>query len=169
VPELIATRALQDCQPASGGGASLRAIAPVPIWSVALFPGAQWAALPAPGRWASLGEGRIVWTGFEQAFIFGTLPDHLPEAAITDQSDGWEGFGLAGPGAVAALARLVGIDLRAGAFGPGSVARTGLNHVPALILRTADEDFEIFVPRSMALTALEELTAVLARLQARAG
>jgi len=171
VPELIATHPLGDHGPRKGGGASLRALEPGPIWSVALYPGAAGGGLPAPGTWAPAGGGgRIVWTGLDQAFVFGPLPGGLAApgaAAVTDQSDGWSGLALAGPAAPAALCRLAGVDLRQGAFPPGRVARTALNHVPSVILRT-DEGFEIFVPRSMAGTAWDELAEVLARLEARA-
>lgn len=172
MPELIATHSLRDLSPREGGGATLRAPDPGPIWSVALFPGTQGAGMPAPGTWAATeGGGRIVWTGLNQAFVLGPLPEGLVAGqggAVTDQSDGWAGLSLSGPKAGAALARLVGIDLREGAFPPGSVARTGLNHVPAILLRH-DEGFDIFVPRSMAVTAWDELAGVLARLAARAG
>lgn len=171
MPELIATHPLQGHAPRSGGGATLAVLDPGPIWSVALYPGSAGGGLPSPGTWAAADGGRIAWTGVDQVLVFGPLPERLAagrDTAVTDQSDGWAGLALAGPGAVAALARLVGIDLRPAAFPPGSAARTGLNHVPSLILRH-DEGFDIFVPPSMAGTAWDELAEVLGHLEARAG
>ena len=64
-------------------------------------------AFPEPGTWAAKGGARIVWTGREQAFPDRRSCAALEGAAVTDQSDGWAGFTLSGPGAEAVLARLV--------------------------------------------------------------
>ena len=64
---------------------------------------------------------------------------------------------LDGPGAEAALARLVPIDLRASAFKQGQTARTMLWHMSCQITRTGTQGYELFVMRSMARTAAHDL------------
>ncbi|MEZ5796387.1 MAG: sarcosine oxidase subunit gamma [Paracoccaceae bacterium] len=178
MPELIAKPAC-EARPVTLAGAVLAPLDPGPIWSVALYPGGARAAarglkalglgFPEPGTWAAKGAARIFWTGREQAFVAGVAPVPVEGAAVTDQSDAWAGVSLSGPGAEAVLARLVALDLRAAAFPEGRVARVGLNHMSAMILRTGAEAFEIYTFRSMARTAWHELTEAMERLEARAG
>lgn len=176
VPELIAKPALAN-GPFACAGATLALHDPGPITAVALFPGGAKAAarglkalglaFPAPGSFSEKGAGRLVWTGRDQAFLTGIAAPALDGAALTDQTDGWACLRLTGPGAVPALARLVALDLRPAALAPGSVARCGLNHLPAILLRLGDDAFEIMVFRSMARTAWAEIAEVLERLAAR--
>ena len=178
MPELIAKMAL-DHAPVTKAGVTLAVLDAGPITSVAMLPGGAKAlakglktlglGFPEPNRWAAKGAARIVWTGRDQAFLMGVPAPVLDGAAVTDQTDGWAGLSLAGPGAVDALARLVAIDLRASTFPTGQAARVGLNHMSMILLRTGDEAFEIFVFRSMVRTAWNELAEVLDHLAARAG
>lgn len=177
MPEPIAKAALER-GPVTKAGVTLDLHDPGSIWSVAVFPGGAKAvakglktlglSFPDPGTWAAKGAARIVWTGRDQALVMGADVPALEGAAVTDQSDGWAGFSLTGPGAEAALARLVAVDLRAAAFPVGGAARAGLNHMSMVLLRTAAEAFEIYVFRSMARTAWHELAEVLDQLEARA-
>lgn len=177
MPELIAKPALEVAA-ITRGGATLAPLDPGPIISVALFPGGEKAvakglkalglAFPAPGTWAAKGEARIVWTGRGQAFLMGVPAPALEGGAVTDQSDGWAGFALSGPGAEAVLARLVPLDLRAAAFPVGRAARAALNHMSLVLLRTGAEAFELYVFRSMARSAWHELQEAMERLEARA-
>lgn len=178
MPDLIAKPALEK-GPVTKAGLTLATVDPGPITSIALFPGGAKAlakglktlglAFPEPGTFVSKGPARLVWTGREQAFLMGVAPPALDGAAITDQTDGWAGFALSGPGADAALARLIALDLRLSAFPVGRAARAGLNHMSMVILRTGPEAFELFTFRSMARTAWHELSEVLDRLEARLG
>lgn len=178
MPDLIAKPAL-DHAPVSKAGVTLATVDPGPITSVALFPGGAKAAakglktlglsFPEPGTFTAKGTARMVWTGREQAFLMGAAAPTLEGAATTDQSDGWAGFSLSGPGAEAALARLIALDLRVSAFPVGRATRAGLNHMSMVILRTGPEVFELYTFRSMARTAWHELSEVLDRLAARAG
>lgn len=180
MPELIAKGPFDGQAERTKAGVTLTPLAEGPLWSVALFPGgAKGAAkalktlglvFPVPGTWAQNGEARIVWTGRDQALLSGPLPGGLDgHAAVTDQSGGWAGIALSGPAARAALARLVALDLRPAVFGPGQAARCGLNHVPAVLICTGAETFELRVFRSMARTAWHELAQVQDHLEARAG
>jgi phosphoglycerate kinase len=73
-----------------------------------------------------------------------------------------------GPAAVEALMRPVPLDLRVAAFPLGRSTRVPLNHMQAILTRTAPDAFEIMVFRSMARTAWAELAEALEVLEARA-
>lgn len=178
MPDLIAKPAVEHA-PVTRGGATLSVIEPGPIASIALYPDGAKAAdkglktlgltFPEPGSFVEKAGVRLVWTGRDQAFLMGVAAPALAGAAVTDQSDGWAGFRLSGPGAEAALARLVALDLRLAAFPVGRAARAGLNHMSMVLLRAGEDTFELYVFRSMARTAWHELAEVLDRLEARAG
>jgi hypothetical protein len=147
VPELIAKSPL-DVAPLTLADTTLTLADPGPITCVALFPGGAKAAgqglktlglaFPEPGTWAAgKGGARIVWTGRDQAFVLGAAAPAMDGAAVTDQSDGWAALRLDGPGrcragaaggAGPALGRLSGRGRR----------RSGLNHMPMVILRTEE-------------------------------
>jgi sarcosine oxidase subunit gamma len=76
---------------------------------------------------------------------------------------------LTGPAPDAVLARLVPVDLRPLHFAPGHVARTLLGHVAVLIHRpaTAPEALEVWLPRSMAAHALDDLAEAMRAVAAR--
>ena len=178
MPELIAKSALEG-RSITLGGVTLAEADPGPITSIALFPsGAKAAAkglkplglaFPAPNRFAEKKGARIVWTGRDQAFLMGVEPPALEGAAVTDQSDGWSVLALGGPGHVDVLARLVPMDLRLSRFPVGRVARSQVNHMNAVILRTGDYAVEIMVFRSMARTAWHDLETAMHMVAARAG
>lgn len=177
--ELLATGAAEGLLPVSHGPFTLAEAPPARITSVAPFAGKEKAVgaalkkacklgFPAPNAALASGEERILWTGRGQGFLIGADPAPLAGlAALTDQSDGWAVLRLSGEGADRVLARLVPVDLRPAAFGPGRVVRTGLNHMMAVIAGR-EEGFEIFVFRSMARTAVHEIAAAMAAVAARA-
>ena len=179
VPDLIAKSPLEGHAPLTIGGVTLAEIGVGPITSVAtLRDGAKAVAkglkavgltFPAPNSFVEAKGARIVWTGRDQAFLIGIAAPDLPGAALTDQSDGWAVLGLRGSGAVDTLARLVPLDLRLSAFAVGRAARTQVNHINAILLRTGDYDFEVMVFRSMAQTAWHEVAAAMQVLAARSG
>lgn len=173
--ELIAKAALEGQGSVARAGLVLSALPPEPIWSIAPFQGADLTpalaplglAFPAPGQISTADGLQLVWTGRDQAFLFGGQPPEGLEAAVTDQTGAWAGISLAGEGGEAALARLVTPDLRLPAFPVGHVLRTALNHIPAIILRHDRSEFHIRVFRSMARSAWTELVEVLDHLAAR--
>jgi sarcosine oxidase subunit gamma len=125
---------------------------------------------PAPNTSARNGADAVLWTGRDQAFLIGQDPAPLAGiAALTDQSDGWAVLSLAGEGHVAALARLVAVDMADAAFPPGSVARTGLNHMMAVFHRPDARSVTIMVFRSMAATAVHEIEVAARAVVARQG
>lgn len=114
-------------------------------------------AFPAPNRFERSASGMAVWTGPGQALVLGVSVD-LEGAALTDQTDAWAHLVLEGGGAAEVLARLVPLDLRDAVFAEGHAARTLLFHMTATLMRTGAERWEILVFRSMAQSAVHDLT-----------
>lgn len=165
--KLIAKPALEADLPIIAGGVALSmpdvgtitALAPYDDAALGkALKAAHGMTFPKPGR-VSAGKGgaRCVWSGRGQAFLIGPAPDATlaAHAALSAQSDGWVTFRLEGPGAADVLARLCPLDLRG--FGKGRAARSELAHMMALITGDA-AGFDIMVFRSMAQTALHDLT-----------
>jgi len=177
---------LSACEPCAGLGLPLEAgdcrLAALPverITAIQPFPGQEATVdtllrplglrFPAAGESLSHGGVRLHWAGRATAFLMGAAPPEglRTSAALTDQSDGWAGLRLEGPGSAEVLARLVPLDLRMARFAPGRAARTPVNHMQALILRAGAEVFDIHVFRSMAGTAVHELTQAMRGVAAR--
>ncbi|MDZ7906765.1 MAG: sarcosine oxidase subunit gamma [Cypionkella sp.] len=175
---LLATAPLGHVKPITHAQTTCAQMDWVQITSIAPFAGREGAVsaalgrlglgFPAPNTFASKGDARIAWTGRGQAFLFGAdCPDLGDAAAVTDQSDAWARFSLAGPASVEVLARLVPIDLRLCALPVGASIRSQLYHVPLCLLRLGPDDFELLVFRSMAQTAWHEIGTALKALAAR--
>ena len=165
--------------PLEGGGAVLAALPALPRFSIAAPGGdaraiaAALGGLPGPGQLADWGRARIFWAGIDLWLVEGAGAGALAAtavaagAAVTDQTDAFAGLSLTGPGAAAVLARLAPIDADPAAFPPGTTARSLLRHTPCLFVALGD-GVELRVPRSHALTVVEELAEVLASVAARA-
>lgn len=123
---------------------------------------------PRPNTFVTSAGATLVWTGRNQAFLFGFAPPELAGAALTDQSDGWATLQLEGQSAADALMRLYPLDLRAQSFAPGAAVRAPLNHMQSVLMRTAPDMFKILVFRSMARTAWHEVEQAMKTLYARA-
>lgn len=176
---LIATAPLGHIKPVTSAGTTLAQMDWAQIISIAPFAGREGdvnAALaplgltfPAPNTMQVKGDVRLAFSGRAQAFLIGAqCPDLGGAAAVTDQSDAWARFSLAGPAAVDTLARYVPVDLRLSALPVGAAIRSQLYHVPLCLLRIGAESFEVMVFRSMAQTAWHELETALRILAARA-
>lgn len=147
-------------------GCTLRALPPVRITSIAPYPGRAEAlrdrlgGFPAPGEVLTVQATELVWAGRDLALAFGDdLPEGLSaQCALTDQSDGWCGFALEGTEAEALLSRRLPFDLRK--MATPSAARSVMDHLPVLVLRRANDSFEIWVWRSMVQSALHRLTQI---------
>ena len=177
MPELIAKSAL-EASAVTHAGITLAIEAGGRIAIIAPFPGQEKVVakllkplgltFPAPNSWVGKGDARLVWTARGQAALMGApVPAGLEgAAAITDQSDGWVCLSLTGARMEQALMRLIPLDLRETAFAPGSTVRSGLNHLPLILIREPG-CFLILTFRSMARTAWHELEEVLIHLEAR--
>lgn len=95
-------------------------------------------ALPPDRRFVETDKGlRILWAGDRQWFVIGEGA-HVPPAiarlaAVTDQSDGWVAMRVAGERTRAVMERLCLVDLDPAAFPTGTVARTPIEGMHALI------------------------------------
>lgn len=116
--------------------------------------------LPDVGKSAMAGEARLVRLGADQAFILfqRTEPDaeqvvagKLGETAyLTDQTDTWCGLEISGPGSRTALERICPLDLHADAFAEHDAARTVMEHLGVIIIRTGQDSFLLLSASSSA-------------------
>ena len=178
---LIAKSPLAGVAPHVIGTCALSEALPGPITSIAPFKGreaglsaalqaAHGLEFPAPNRVTGTAPAQAVWSGQGQAFLIGAAPDARlsAHAALTDQSDGWAVLRLEGAEAEAVLARLFPLDLSLTNFAVGHSARSQLQHVIALLVRSGPQTFDIFVMRSFAQTALHEIETAMQGIAARA-
>lgn len=122
---------------------------------------------PEPGRARRHDAVRIEWFGLGQALLIGcTPPDGLEDhALLSDQSDGWRRYLLAGDDAEAILARLVPVEIEA--MKRGDVARTELHHVMVSLARTG-QGWVIGCLRSFEGTVIHAVEDAAASVRARA-
>ncbi len=110
----------------------------------------------APRRVAGEAVGtslELLWCGHEQWLASGDAPDlasRLEEAlagaaSVTEQSGAWVNLRLEGPRARDVLERLCPVDLDPGAFPPGAVARTAMEHLQAVVALVEDRPDPAFV------------------------
>lgn len=121
-----------------------------------VVPGRLGAALGADGRgafWMAPDELLVLVpdaaAAVEQMSLALVDVPHL----VADMSDARLAFRLSGPGARAALARLVPVDLSPPGFGPGVVRRTRLAQVACAIWMADEGSIDVMVFRSVAAYA----------------
>ncbi|MGR3468173.1 MAG: sarcosine oxidase subunit gamma [Shimia sp.] len=114
---------------------------------------------PKPGKMTGRGAQRCLWFGHAHMLLVGFDPDARlsSHAAVTDQTDAWARVLIEGEAARDALARLVPLDLRDGAFPVGQVARTDVRHMTGTLIRWGETSWEVMVFRSMAATLIHDL------------
>ena len=107
----------------------------------------SWSAeLPEPGRSTASADGEVKILGMspDQFFVISTAAAPAGEFVsravagagyVTDQSDNWVTLRLEGPLVLPALERICPLDLDPAAFAVGSVARTVMEHLGAIIHR----------------------------------
>ena len=78
-------------------------------------------------------------------------------AYYTDQSDSWAMLRISGPRARSILERVCPLDLHQDVFAVGAVARTMMEHLAVIILRTDKDAFLLMSPRSSASSFLHTL------------
>ncbi len=162
------------------GAVSLRAPADLAIVNIALPLGTEDKAkkavktgygveLPSPGKSVKTkkGDARLVRLSPDQAFaIFANAtPDaeevvakHLKKSCyLTDQTDVWSGLEVSGPSALAALERVCPIDIDPSSFAIGDAARTVMEHLGVLIIRTEEESYLLLSASSSANSFLHML------------
>lgn len=124
------------------------------------------ADLPPPGAsvTAPRDGARLLRLAPDLAFVLfeRATPDaeaavaaHLGDAAyLTDQTDTWCALELSGPTSRAALERICPIDLHPRAFAEGDVARTAMEHLSVIVLRTGRDSFLLLSASSSAASFL---------------
>ena len=117
---------------------------------------------------------RILRLGTDQAFVVfpraqqdtGAEP-HIADLLggvfyTTDQSDVWVTLELSGAGARRALERICPLNLAPDAFGIGAVARTSMEHLGTVIIRTCDDSFLLMSASSSAHSFLHAIETSIA-------
>lgn len=177
MPSLVAKSPCDGLLPVEIGDVQLSEVSPDTITLVSPFDSKSGEAsdalkaeygvgFPAPNRTTGKAGIRVIWCGPGQAFVLGPKVS-VSGAAMVDQSDGWACIAIEGARAKDILARLTPLDLRDGVFKRSHTARTQLNHMTISLTRTGANRYEILVFRSMAKTAVRELTEAMERVAAR--
>lgn len=113
------------------------------------------------------GDVRVYRTGPEQYWV--RAPDERTVAALSTALDPRDGavtplsssralVSIDGPSVRDVLAKGLAIDLDPSVFRVGQFAQTGLHHVGVLVERRAEQGFDLYLPRTFAVTLLEWLT-----------
>jgi len=162
----------------SGPGVTLSERRIGSLWQIAAWPdrlaaageaaanAAGVAAAPGPGQ-SDSGTATLIRT--EPLKFWLASDDPLPrpdisaeDGTVLDQSHARTVIRVTGPHALDLMARAVPVDLRPVAFPEGAVASTGLHHVGVTILARGG-GYDIFTPRSFALSLWEHLIEIAAQ------
>ena len=116
--------------------------------------------LPNPGKAIFAKDMTVVWMGVEQWFLLAAISDHPDYAAeiksivansasVTEQSDGWVIFDIAGDNLIPLLERLCHLNSKA--LSSGDATRCLIEHLGCLIIcRESGRELTILGPRSSA-------------------
>lgn len=130
--------------------------------------GQQGLSLPEVAGLTRSGGFSTFWTGPDQWMVTAPFDSHetlaltLAQdfagiAAVTEQTDAWAQFDLAGPGCLAVLERLSPADPRA--MQSASAIRTAIEHMGCfLICRTPGREYSMLGPRASAASLHHALT-----------
>jgi sarcosine oxidase subunit gamma len=86
-----------------------------------------------------------------------TFARKIDSAYLSDQTDSWVILRLSGSQSREALARICAIDLHSDNFGPGSVTRTLMEHMGAIIICEQENEYTLMALRSFADCFLHEI------------
>ncbi len=125
----------------------------------AAFKKAMGITLPKPAKSTGKADVTVFWTSPNQYFVEAPLAGHellantlvinlKQTASVTEQTDGFVRFDLAGAGCSDVFERLCALDTRA--MEKGAVARTSLEHSGCFVLCRANDHFSVYGPRSTA-------------------
>lgn len=119
--------------------------------------------MPSPTRSTEAGGVRAISTGVDQLMLLfpHSTPDaeptvraRLSDGYTTDQTDVWVILEVDGPHVRDGLERICPLDLHPEAFSIGSAARTVMEHMGAMIVRTGTDRFLLLSARSSAKSFL---------------
>ena len=128
--------------------------------------GAEW---PKIGSSTNSSKGyQLLGVQSDMIFAFFDHPDGLADKPIksqlkdnaycTDQSDAWCMIKISGEGVYTALERICPLNLNPDAFKVGSVARTSMEHLGVVILKTDENSFILMGATSSADDLLHAVT-----------
>jgi sarcosine oxidase subunit gamma len=114
------------------------------------------------------GEIEAFWTGQGQWMLTAPFDDHEDivasfvgtfkgKASLTDQTDGWCRFAIAGQDINRLCSLLCNIDMRK--LIDGKASRTSIEHIGCFLVRIADECLHIIAPRSSAGSLYHAISA----------
>jgi len=113
-----------------------------------------------PGQFHDQDTFRLCGLAQDQFFLMGlkakdadehALKSQLQDAAyVTDQSDSWVTLQISGDEARSAMERICPINLSATAFASGSIARTSMEHLSAIVMAEQDGSLTLLSPISSA-------------------
>ena len=125
--------------------------------------------IPAPGGCSVSPEHKvkILRLSLDQIFLYFSFQDSIKIEAglkaleksfyITEQSDAWSGIKVSGQNVISCLERICPIDLSIDAFGINCFARTAMEHLNTIIIRTKKNEFELFSASSSAKSFLHAI------------
>jgi len=126
----------------------------IPLGDDAAFE-AEWqnkmaCALPTARLSSTSGAIRALRTAPDQLMLIGPNLRAISSAYSTDQSGNWTLLELSGPNTMAALERLCPVDLAASVFPKDAFARTVMEHMGAIVIRTGPDCFLLMSASSSA-------------------
>ncbi len=170
--DLSLARAALDVTPPPGLGAQVEAIASRGMVAirgdltdagfVAALQAATGCAVPEIRQSTQAGDTRVLWMSTDEVMVFcewgaapGIVEAFMEKAGDThvlalDVSDARAVFRVSGEKAWRVLAKGAPVDLAPGQFGTGEIRRTRIATVAAGIVKTGDDEFEVFCFRSLA-------------------
>lgn len=124
--------------------------------------------VPKPGKTDTKDSKTIMGLARDQFFLSlpfaenpappALLKTATGRAYITDQSDSWAHLEMTGSDVRMALERICPLNLHPDAFAVGDVARTTMEHLNVIILRTDAHTYHLMSARSSALSFLHAVT-----------
>ena len=97
----------------------------------------------------------FLYFGYQNLIQISNSIDRLKNSFyITEQSDAWSGIKVSGQNVISCLERICPINLSIDAFGVNCFARTIMDHLNTIIIRTKKNEFELFSASSSAKSFL---------------
>ncbi len=119
---------------------------------------------PAPTTSTVAGEKRLLPMTADQTMLMFPATSEFDESSVstalsdvaytTLQTDAWVILEISGEGTLKALERMCSLDLDTNAFPVNACARTSMEHLGVVILRTGEEQFLLLSARSSAKSFL---------------
>ena len=119
---------------------------------------------PTPSTSSVAGDKQLLPMTAEQTMLMFAATSEFDESSVSSalsdaayttlQTDAWVIFEISGDGTLKALERMCSLDLDTNAFPVNACARTSMEHLGVVILRTGEEQFLLLSARSSAKSFL---------------